>query len=68
MTGESRVTMHTGAAALIGLALLLTGASASYLLMRSPADSGEQMDTMPTNAASGTPAEGGPTPATSTAS
>jgi RND family efflux transporter MFP subunit len=58
MTGESRVTMHKGAAALMGLALLLTGAGASYLLMRSSADDGEQMGTMPADAASGTSAQG----------
>jgi RND family efflux transporter MFP subunit len=67
MTGESRVTMHKGAAALIGLALLLTGAGASYLLMRKSADGGEQMGTMPTNAAGRTPAPGVQPPGTSTA-
>jgi RND family efflux transporter MFP subunit len=50
--------MHKGAAALIGLALLLTGAGASYLLMRSSADDGKQMGNMPTSAAAGTPAQG----------
>lgn len=57
MTGKSRVTMHKGAAALVGLALLLTGAGASYLLVRSTDGSGEQMGAMPPNAASGTPAQ-----------
>ena len=58
MTGESRLTMHKGAAALMGLALLLTGAGVSYLLMRSSAADGEQMGNMPADAASGTPAQG----------
>ena len=35
MTSESRVTVHKGAAALIAAALVLTGAGASYLAMRS---------------------------------
>ena len=58
MTGESRVTMHKGAAALMGLALLLTGAGASYLLMRSSGDDGEQVGNMSTDAATGTSAQG----------
>jgi membrane fusion protein, heavy metal efflux system len=62
MTGESRVTMHKGAAALIGLALLLTGAGASYLLTRTSAGGGDQMGTMPT----GTTASGAQPPATAT--
>ena len=44
MTGESRVTMRKGAAALIGVVLLFTGAGASYLFMRSSADMPERMD------------------------
>ena len=44
MTGESRVTMHKGAAALIGVGLVLAGAGASYLFMRSSADMPEQME------------------------
>jgi RND family efflux transporter MFP subunit len=52
MSGESRMTMHKGAAAFIGLALLLTGAAASYLLTRSRADGAGQM---PARAATGTP-------------
>ena len=43
MTGESRVTMHKGAAALIGLALVLAGAGAAYLFMRSSAGMPKQM-------------------------
>lgn len=34
MTGESRVTIHKGAAAVVAVALLGAGAGASYLLMR----------------------------------
>jgi RND family efflux transporter MFP subunit len=33
MTGDSRVTIHKGAAALMGIALVLIGAGAAYLLM-----------------------------------
>ena len=44
MTGDSRVTMHKGAAALVGLALVLTGAGASYLFIRSSAGMPERMD------------------------
>jgi RND family efflux transporter MFP subunit len=38
MTGESGVTMHKGAAALIALALVLAGAGVSYLATRNRAD------------------------------
>ena len=38
MTGESRVTIHKGAAAIAGLALVVLGAGASYLFMRSSAE------------------------------
>jgi RND family efflux transporter MFP subunit len=48
MTGESRVTMHKGAAALMAVALVLTGAGASYLATRNRADSS-------TNSAPATP-------------
>jgi RND family efflux transporter MFP subunit len=40
MTGESRVTMHKGAASLMAVALVLTGAGVSYLATRNRADSG----------------------------
>jgi len=43
MTGESRVTMHKGAAALIGVVLVLAGAGASYLFMRSSGEMRQQM-------------------------
>ncbi|HJR60446.1 MAG TPA: efflux RND transporter periplasmic adaptor subunit [Vicinamibacterales bacterium] len=59
--------MHKGAAALIGLALLLAGAGASYLLMRSTAGSGGQMGTVPTDAASGPPAQSAQPPTAPTA-
>ena len=52
MIGESRMTMGKGAAALIALALLLTGAAASYLLLRSRAGDAGQI---PARAATGTP-------------
>ena len=46
MTSDSRVSMHKGAAALIGLALLMAGAGTSYLLVRSRgADSGRAEST-----------------------
>ena len=44
MNGESRVTIHKGAAAIVGLALVLVGAGASYLFMRSSAEMPERMD------------------------
>lgn len=44
MTGESRVTIHKGAAAVVGLALVLAGAGASYLFIRSSAGMPERMD------------------------
>jgi membrane fusion protein, heavy metal efflux system len=40
MTSDTRVTMHKGAAALVGIALLSVGAGAAYLVMRRDADSG----------------------------
>ena len=62
MTGESGVTLHKGAAALIGLALLLTGAAASYLLMRHSAGTADQMGPAPTAATARTPTLGGDSP------
>ena len=44
MIGESRVTMHKGAAAVVGLALVTMGVGASYLFMRSSAELPERMD------------------------
>lgn len=62
MTGESRVTMHRSAAALLAVALLLTGAGASYLLMRSRATAGDDMATLPARDATGTPPAGAQSP------
>jgi RND family efflux transporter MFP subunit len=58
MNGESRATMRKGAAALIGVALVLAGAAGSYLFMRSSADKAEQVDAAPTPAKAGTPPSG----------
>jgi cobalt-zinc-cadmium efflux system membrane fusion protein len=44
MTGGSRVTMHKGAAVLVGVALVLAGAGASYMFMRSTAETPARMD------------------------
>ena len=57
MTGDSRVTMHKGAAALIGVALVLAGVGASYLFMRSSAEIPERMDA-PAVASAATPSSG----------
>jgi membrane fusion protein, heavy metal efflux system len=43
MTRDSRVTMHKGAAALIGVGLVVVGAGASYLVMRSSAEMPDRM-------------------------
>ncbi len=66
MTGGSRVTMHKGAAALIGIVLLLIGAGASYLFMRGSADMPERMDA-PAVATAATPPSGAQPSATTTA-
>lgn len=57
MTGESHVTLHKGAAALVGVALVLCGAGASYLFIRSSADMPERMDA-PAVATAATPPSG----------
>ncbi len=57
MNGESRVTIHKGAAAIVGLALVLLGAGASYLFMRSSAEMPERMDASAVSTAA-TPASG----------
>jgi membrane fusion protein, heavy metal efflux system len=46
MKSDTRVTMHRGAAALIAAALLVAGAGATYLLMRSDAGAGRQVADM----------------------
>lgn len=66
MTGESRVTIHKGAAALIGVALVLSGAGASYLFMRSSAGMPEQMGAA-SDATTGTPPSGIEPPSSTTA-
>lgn len=57
MSGESRVTIHKAAAAIVGLALVLLGAGASYLFMRSSAEMPERMDASAVST-SATPASG----------
>ena len=47
MTSDSRVTMHKGAAALVAIALLVAGAGATYLLMRSDAGGGGHVADVP---------------------
>jgi RND family efflux transporter MFP subunit len=65
MIGESRVTMPKGAAALVGFALVLTGAGASYLFMRGSPDIPEQMHgsagATPTTSPSGASPSSAPT-------
>lgn len=56
MTLESRVSMRKGAAAVIGLALLLTGAGTSYLIMRSSSTAGGEPPNTPAGASSVEPA------------
>jgi RND family efflux transporter MFP subunit len=53
MTGESRVTMHKGAAVLAALALLGTGAAGAYLLTRGRIESSGPTMTMPSDAHAG---------------
>jgi RND family efflux transporter MFP subunit len=66
MTGDPRVSMHKGAAALVGLALLLTGAGASYLLTRRSAADADRADAIPTSPATGAPASDARAAATAT--
>ena len=49
MTGDTRVTMHKGAAALAAIALLTAGAGATYLWMRSDAAAGGPVAAMPSS-------------------
>jgi cobalt-zinc-cadmium efflux system membrane fusion protein len=53
MTRDSGLTVHKGAAALIAVASLVTGAAASYLLMRSGAPDSDHAAVMPSGAAPG---------------
>jgi membrane fusion protein, heavy metal efflux system len=50
MTSDTRVTMHKGAAALVGIALLAVGSGAAYLVMRSDAGAGGHAAAMPSPA------------------
>jgi RND family efflux transporter MFP subunit len=63
MSGESRVTMNKGAAALIAAALLVTGAGASYLLMRRGGDTPTHAGAMPAGEATATAPSGTQPPA-----
>jgi cobalt-zinc-cadmium efflux system membrane fusion protein len=65
MSGESRVTIHKGLAALIAFALLGTGALATYLFVRPGAAEDHQVST-PSAPASATPSSEGQPPAVGT--
>jgi membrane fusion protein, heavy metal efflux system len=67
MTGDSRVTMHKGAAALVGVALVLAGAGASYLFMRSSVEMPDRMDASSV-ATAAAPSTAGAQPSSATAS
>ncbi len=56
MTGESRMTIHRGAAALVAFALLSAGAGATYVIMRSSASSGEPTAKVPSSDTTAPPA------------
>ena len=47
MTGDTRVTMHKGAAALVAIGLLAVGAGATYLLLRDDPGVGGTIASMP---------------------
>jgi membrane fusion protein, heavy metal efflux system len=55
MKRDSRVTLSRSAAAVAAVAILLAGAAASYLLLRSGAGSGDQMAPMTAGATPGEP-------------
>jgi len=59
MTGESRLTLHRGMAVLVGIFLLLTGAGAAYLLMRTDAAGGSGMLDIPGSKGAPAPTTGG---------
>lgn len=59
MTGESRLTLHRGMAVLVGIFLLLTGAGATYLLMRTDAAGGSGMLDIPGSKGAPAPTTGG---------
>lgn len=58
MTGESRLTLHRGMAVLVGIFLLLTGAGATYLLMRTDAAGGSGMLDIPGSKGAPAPSTG----------
>lgn len=58
MTGQSRVTMHRGAAVLIGLVLVLMGAGASYLFMRGRVDTARETHLEASASTTATPPSG----------
>jgi RND family efflux transporter MFP subunit len=55
MTGDSRLTMHKGAAALIAIALVLAGAGVSYLATRHRTEADVNSATMPADRTAATP-------------
>jgi membrane fusion protein, heavy metal efflux system len=59
MTSESRPTLHRGIAVLVGIVLLLTGAGATYLLMRRGA-ARQEMPTIPARKAAPPGSTGAP--------
>lgn len=65
MTGDTGVTMHKGAAALVAVGLLATGAGTMYMLMRSDAGTGGHAADMPSRAGA-QQAPAAPAPATDT--
>ena len=67
MTGESRVTIHKGAAALAGVALVLAGAGASYMFIRSNDSMPAQMGAPVVGTAAAPASDGAPSSATTVA-
>jgi RND family efflux transporter MFP subunit len=58
MTSDTRVTMHSGAAALLAVILMAAGAGALYLIMRSGAGTDEHVVNMPSPDTAGAPPPG----------
>lgn len=67
MTDDSRMTIHKGAAALIGLALLIAGAGAAYVLMPGSVGGSEQIGPVPADAPAPRAQAEAPPPAARTA-
>ena len=63
MTGERRMMLHKGAAAFIAVALLVAGAGASYLVMRSGGEDRSNTAGAPTGATTDAPRSGTQPPA-----